>query len=185
MREYDTFESPIGTLLLAAGEAGLAGAWFERQKHRPDRAGWRRAPGNPVLARARRQLAEYFERRRRAFELPLDAQGTAFQRAVWKAIAGVPYGETISYAELARRAGHPGAVRAVAAATGRNPIGIIVPCHRIVGSDGSLTGYAAGLARKRALLALEAGTGDLLSAARLSRQARPDTPRGPRCRRRR
>jgi methylated-DNA-[protein]-cysteine S-methyltransferase len=165
MREYDTFASPIGNLLLAAGEAGLAGVWFERQKHRPDRAGWTRAPDNPLLARARRQLAEYFARRRREFDLPLDPQGTPFQRAVWKAIAGVPYGTTISYAELARRAGHPGAMRAVGAATGRNPLGIIVPCHRIVGADGSLTGYAGGLARKRALLAFESGTRDLLSAA--------------------
>jgi methylated-DNA-[protein]-cysteine S-methyltransferase len=165
MREYDTFASPIGNLLLAAGEAGLAGVWFERQKHRPDRAGWKRAPDNPLLARARRQLAEYFARRRREFDLPLDPQGTPFQRAVWKAIAGVPYGTTISYAELARRAGHPGAMRAVGAATGRNPLGIIVPCHRIVGADGSLTGYAGGLARKRALLAFESGTRDLLSAA--------------------
>lgn len=165
MREYDTFASPIGNLLLAAGKVGLAGVWFERQKHRPDRTGWKRAPDNPVLALAKRQLAEYFARRRREFELPLDPQGTPFQRAVWKAIAAVAYGETISYKELARRAGHPGAVRAVAAATGRNPLGIIVPCHRIVGADGSLTGYAGGLARKRALLALESGTGDLLAAA--------------------
>jgi len=165
MHEYDTFASPIGNLLLAAGKVGLAGVWFERQKHRPDRTGWKRAPDNPVLALAKRQLAEYFARRRREFELPLDPQGTPFQRAVWKAIAAVAYGETISYKELARRAGHPGAMRAVAAATGRNPLGIIVPCHRIVGADGSLTGYAGGLARKRALLALESGTGDLLAAA--------------------
>lgn len=162
---YDMLASPIGNLLLAAGEAGLAGVWFERQRHRPDRTGWKRAPDNPILALARGQLAEYFACMRREFDLPLDPQGTPFQRAVWKAIAGVPYGETISYKELARRAGHPGAVRAVGAATGRNPLGIIVPCHRIVGADGGLTGYAGGLARKRALLALEAGRRDLLTAA--------------------
>lgn len=156
MREFDTFDSPLGRIVLAASTTGLAGVWFERQKHRPDRAGWRRAPANPVLVRARRQLAEYFAGRRRAFDLPLDPRGTPFQRAVWRAIATVGYRETISYAELARRAGHARAVRAAGAATGRNPLGIVVPCHRIVGADGRLTGYAAGLARKRALLALEA-----------------------------
>jgi methylated-DNA-[protein]-cysteine S-methyltransferase len=166
MRYDDTFESPYGRMLLTASEAGLTGVYFERQKHLPGRArAWERDRDNPHLARARRQLAEYFAGKRRRFDLALDPRGTPFQRAVWNAIALVPYGETISYGELARRAGFPEAVRAVGAATGRNPIGIVVPCHRIVGADGSLTGYAGGLARKRALLRLESGTADLLSAA--------------------
>jgi methylated-DNA-[protein]-cysteine S-methyltransferase len=110
-------------------------------------------------------LAEYFAGKRRRFEVPLAPDGTQFQRAVWQAISKVGFGETISYGELARRAGHPGSARAAGAATGRNPIGIIVPCHRVMGSDGSLTGYAGGLARKRALLELEGVGRDLRSAA--------------------
>ena len=111
----------------------------------------------------KRELIEYFAGKRTVFKVALAPDGTSFQRAVWKAISGVPYGQTISYGELARRAGFPDGARAAGAATGRNPIGIIVPCHRIVGADGSLTGYAGGLARKRALLALEGASRDLLS----------------------
>lgn len=166
MRYYDRFESSIGAILLTASDDGLTGVYFERQKHQPKRAGdWQHDPGHAHLKRARRQLAEYFAGKRRQFDLALDPAGTVFQKAVWRAIAGVPYGETISYGELARRAGFPEGARAAGAATGRNPIGIVVPCHRIVGSDGSLTGYAGGLERKRALLALESGERDLLSAA--------------------
>lgn len=166
MRYYDTFESPFGGMLLTASDDGLSGVYFDRQKHHPKRAGdWKHAPENARLKRAKRQLAEYFSGARKRFDLTLDPRGTDFQRAVWKAISGVPYGETISYGELARRAGFPEGARAAGAATGRNPIGIVVPCHRIVGSDGSLTGYAGGLERKRALLALESGERDLLSAA--------------------
>ena len=166
MRYYDTFESPFGGMLLAASDDGLTGVYFDRQKHHPKRASdWKHAPENIDLKRAKRQLAEYFAGKRRDFDLALDPRGTDFQRAVWKAISGVPYGETISYAELARRSGFPEGARAAGAATGRNPIGIVVPCHRIVGSDGSLTGYAGGLPRKRALLALESAERDLLSAA--------------------
>ncbi|MBI1943700.1 MAG: methylated-DNA--[protein]-cysteine S-methyltransferase [Betaproteobacteria bacterium] len=166
MRYYDRFESPFGGMLLAASDRGLSGVYFDRQKHHPRRGSeWQHAPDNPHLQRARRQLAEYFAGKRKQFDLVLDPGGTDFQKAVWKAIAGVPYGETISYGELARRAGFAEGARAAGAATGRNPIGIVVPCHRIVGSDGSLTGYAGGLERKRALLALESGERDLLSAA--------------------
>ncbi len=166
MRYYDTFDSPFGGMLLAATDRGLCGVYFDRQKHHPGRGrDWQHAPDNAHLERAKRQLAEYFAGRRKVFELELDPSGTGFQKAVWQAIAGVPYGETISYGELARRAGFPEGARAAGAATGRNPIGIVVPCHRIVGSDGSLTGYAGGLDRKRALLRLESGTPDLLSAA--------------------
>jgi methylated-DNA-[protein]-cysteine S-methyltransferase len=166
MRYYDSFESPIGGMLLAATGKGLSGIYFDRQKHFPGKdSAWKHDPDNPHLKRAKRQLAEYFAGKRRQFDLALDPSGTGFQKRVWKAISGVPYGETISYGELARRAGFPAGARAAGAATGRNPIGIVVPCHRIVGSDGSLTGYAGGLEKKRALLALEAGQKDLLSAA--------------------
>jgi methylated-DNA-[protein]-cysteine S-methyltransferase len=117
-----------------------------------------------LLEQTKRELGEYFGGERRHFDTALAPEGTPFQRAVWKAISTVAFGETITYSDLARLAGYPGSARAAGAATGRNPIGIIVPCHRIVGSDGSLTGYAGGLARKRALLALESGERDLLSA---------------------
>lgn len=164
MRYYDSFESPIGGMLLAASEKGLCGIYFDRQRHFPGKdSEWKHDPDNPHLKRAKRQLAEYFAGSRKVFDLVLDPNGTGFQKRVWKAIAGVPYGRTISYGELARRAGFPEGARAAGAATGRNPIGIVVPCHRIVGADGSLTGYAGGVAKKRALLALESGQRDLLA----------------------
>ncbi|OFZ90519.1 MAG: hypothetical protein A2W21_07835 [Betaproteobacteria bacterium RBG_16_66_20] len=166
MRYYDTFESPHGGMLLVASDDGLAGVYFDRQKHHPRlQADWKRNPRHRVLQQAKRELEEYFAGRRKRFEVALAPEGTSFQRAVWKAISSVAFGKTISYGELARRAGCAGSARAAGAATGRNPIGIIVPCHRIVGSNGALTGYAGGLSRKRALLALESGIPDLLSAA--------------------
>jgi methylated-DNA-[protein]-cysteine S-methyltransferase len=140
--------------------------FFADQQHRPEvEVACRRDPVHAPVRRAKRELTEYFGGERRRFETPLAPEGTPFQLAVWKAIAGVDFGTTITYGELARRAGHPGSARAAGAATGRNPIGIIVPCHRIVGSDGSLTGYAGGLERKRTLLALEGADPDWLSAA--------------------
>ena len=166
MRCYDLYESPQGQILLAANGAGICGVYFSGQKYFPKQeSGWCRDGTNALLRQARRELGEYFAGTRKRFEVALSPSGTPFQRAVWKAIASVRYGETISYGELARRADAAGRARAVGAATGRNPIGIIVPCHRIIGADGSLTGYAGGLARKRALLALEAGEIELLSAA--------------------
>lgn len=155
MLAYDQYQGPQGTMLLTATPKGLAGVYFKGQKHFPKRRDWRLDRRHPVLRRAKKELAQYFAGRRRRFGVALDPQGTAFQRAVWKQIAKVGYGETLSYGELARRAGHPGSARAAGAATGRNPIGIIVPCHRIMGANGTLAGYAGGLARKRALLALE------------------------------
>lgn len=148
--------SPLGTLRLAARDDSLVGIWFDGQKYDP-RAGadWRESPDDALLCEAARQLDEYFSGRRRRFDLPLAPAGTAFQRDVWRAIAAVPAGSTITYAELARRVGRPTSVRAAGAATGRNPLSIVVPCHRIVGAGGALTGYAGGLERKRALLALE------------------------------
>ena len=166
MRYYDTFESPQGGMLLVANDEGLAGVFFNRQKHHPKRqVDWMKKPDHGVLQQTKRELAEYFAGKRKRFEIPLAPEGTSFQRSVWKAISTVAFGETISYGELARRAGHDGSARAAGAATGRNPIGIIVPCHRIMGADGSLTGYAGGLERKRALLALEGIGRDLLPAA--------------------
>jgi methylated-DNA-[protein]-cysteine S-methyltransferase len=166
MRYFDLYDSPQGRILLAASDTGLAGVYFAGQKYFPkDEASGSRDGRNPFLRQAKRELAEYFSGARKRFEVALDASGTPFQRSVWKAISAVAYGETISYGELARRAGAAGRARAVGAATGRNPIGIIVPCHRIVGANGNLTGYAGGLERKRALLALEAGPLELRSAA--------------------
>lgn len=156
MLYYDYYQSPRGRILLVADDRTLRGVYFAGQKYHPriDKK-WKRTGEHEPLCRAKHELSEYFGGKRRRFTIKLAPQGTPFQRAVWKAIAGVRFGQTIAYAELAERAGYPGSARAAGAATGRNPIGIIVPCHRIVGSNGSLTGYAGGLAKKRALLALE------------------------------
>ncbi len=153
---FDRMPSPLGEMVLASDGDTLSGAWFDGQRHQPPIGpGWERRCDLAVLRRAASQLSEYFAGRRIAFDLPLAPGGTPFQRAVWQAIADVPYGATIAYRELAAAAGRPAGVRAAGAATGRNPLSVIVPCHRIVGADGALTGYAGGLARKRALLALE------------------------------
>ena len=166
MRYYDIYESPQGRMLLVAADEGLSGVYFDGQKYLPRvEPEWRREARHAPLRQAKRELAEYFGGERERFETALAPEGTPFQRSVWKAISTVGFGETITYRELARRAGRPESVRAAGAATGRNPISIIVPCHRIVGSSGSLTGYAGGLDRKRALLALESGIPELLSAA--------------------
>lgn len=148
--------SPLGSMIVAATDQGLAGVWFEDQRHLPDHASWPETPLHPLLQQAAAQLADYFAGRRSRFELPLDLQGgTQFQQSVWQALLCIPCGETSSYAQLSRNIGRPAAVRAVGAAVGRNPISVIVPCHRVLGSDGALTGYAGGLPRKTALLALE------------------------------
>jgi methylated-DNA-[protein]-cysteine S-methyltransferase len=149
-------DSPLGPMLLAATNRGLAGVWFEGQKHGPDSRGWREDPQNPVLREAAAQLRAYFAGERQAFDLPLDLQaGTPFQQSVWVALRDIPRGGTTSYAQLARRLGRPQAARAIGAAVGRNPVSVVVPCHRVLGTDGSLTGYAGGLERKTALLKLE------------------------------
>lgn len=151
------YDSPLGPMLLAAGPRGLAGAWFEGQKHWPQGAGhWTRDEGHPVLAQAMAQLDAYFEGRGTGFKLPLDlSRGTAFQARVWQALQAIPAGATMSYGALAQAIGAPAAVRAVGAAVGRNPVSIVVPCHRVLGAAGALTGYAGGLERKNALLRLE------------------------------
>src|SRR5947207_10440214 len=153
---YSLMPSPLGDVILVANGDALCGVYFDDQKYLPpiDPA-WQKDEDSAVLRAAHSQLDQYFAGSRRLFELPLAPNGTPFQRAVWNEIAQVPWGETLTYAELASRAGHPGSARAAGAATGRNPLSIIVPCHRIVGSDGSLTGYAGGLDRKQTLLALE------------------------------
>jgi methylated-DNA-[protein]-cysteine S-methyltransferase len=164
MNCFGFYESPMGRMLIVADEDGLRGLYFVGQKYyRAADREWRRDDDHPVVLKTARQMAEYFAGKRTEFDIPLAPRGTAFQSSVWSAIASVKYGETITYAELARRAGHPGAIRAAGTATGRNPITIIVPCHRIVGSDGSLTGYAGGLERKRALQDLESGARSLFA----------------------
>lgn len=150
------FDSPLGPMILAATERGLAGIWFEGQRHLPDSSGWPHADAHPVLVDAVAQLRDYFAGRRLQFDLPLDLQGgTTFQQSVWRALLAIPAGRTSSYGELSERVGRPTASRAVGAAVGRNPVSIVVPCHRVLGKDGSLTGYAGGLQRKDALLQLE------------------------------
>ena len=155
MKYYTHCDSPVGTLLLMAGDKALTGIHFPGGRQPEIEAGWRERPDHPVLRAATRQLEEYFAGRRRTFDLPLAPEGTPFQRDVWKALRAIPYGETQSYGDIARRIGRPKAVRAVGAANGANPISIVVPCHRVIGADGSLTGYGGGLPRKKKLLALE------------------------------
>ena len=150
------YASPLGGMLLAASDQGLAGVWFEGQRHLPDCSGWPVEPEHPLLRKAMLQLDEYFAGARTRFDLPLDLRhGTPFQQSVWQALLAIPRGRTTSYAELGRRLGRPQAARAVGAAVGRNPVSIVVPCHRVLGTDGTLTGYAGGLERKTALLQLE------------------------------
>ena len=151
--------SPWGELILACSEHGLCGVWFEGQRHGPQASvveGWQPAPDHPVLVATAAQLQDYFDGRRTVFDLPLDlSRGTAFQQSVWQALLAITAGTHQSYGQLATQLKNPQAVRAVGAAVGRNPVSIIVPCHRVLGSTGRLTGYAGGLERKRALLLLE------------------------------
>lgn len=148
-------DTPLGRVRLARTAKGLAGLWFEGQKHHPGALRAPLRPDDPLLRDAAAQLQRFFAGEASSFELPLDLQGTPFQRAVWQALQRIPAGRTCSYGELARTLGAPRAVRAVGAAVARNPASLVVPCHRVIGRDGSLTGYAGGLPRKRSLLALE------------------------------
>jgi len=152
-------DSPLGPITLAASETGLCGAWFDGQKHSPtasDRACWTSNALHPLLHKAVQQLQAYFDGKILVFDLPLDlSAGTPFQQAVWQALLRIPSGHSQSYGDLARQLNKPAAARAVGAAVGRNPVGIIVPCHRILGAGGQLTGYAGGLWRKQALLRIE------------------------------
>ena len=151
---YDEMESPVGRLRFVGNGEGLKEILFLRGQgsRRPPKE-WKQNPA--ALRAARRQLEAYFAGKRTEFTLKLAPEGTAFQRRVWKALSAIPYGKTISYGDLARRIGNRKAVRAVGGANGRNPIPIVVPCHRVIGSDGTLTGYGGGLPIKEGLLLLE------------------------------
>ena len=152
---FDEMLSPIGRLRLVADATGLRQIHFEHQRHPTNvDPSWTRDAER--LAFARTQLLEYFSGERRLFDLPLRPIGTAFQRDVWTALGTIAYGETASYGDIARRIGKPKAMRAVGAANGRNPLPIVVPCHRVIGSNGTLTGFGGGLPVKEALLAMEA-----------------------------
>jgi methylated-DNA-[protein]-cysteine S-methyltransferase len=156
MMHYIEHASPLGSLVLAASERGLCGVYFAAHKHFNGIQDWRRAPDHATLRETARQLDDYFARRRTHFDLPLDMDcGTEFQRSVWQEMTAIPFGHSASYAALAQRIGKPRAVRAVGAANGRNPLSIVVPCHRVIGASGALTGYAGGLERKAYLLTLE------------------------------
>jgi len=152
---YTTHDSPVGPLLLAADDDGLRLIEFFESRHRIKRDDEWHEGDHAVLDLARRQLDEYFRGERHQFDLPLAPRGTPFQREVWQALATIPYGGTISYAQLAMQVSRPKAMRAVGAANGRNPLPIVLPCHRVIGADGSLTGFGGGLPTKQFLLALE------------------------------
>ena len=155
MIRYQYIDSPVDPLLLAADERGLQLIEFHTPRHPMSRlADWSEGD-NAVLQATRTQLQEYFSGARQQFDLPLAPQGTPFQQEVWHTLATIPYGETISYAQLAQRVGKPTAMRAVGAANGRNPLPIVLPCHRVIGADGSLTGFGGGLPTKQFLLELE------------------------------
>lgn len=150
------YHSPLGPMVLARHGAALCGVWFADQHHFPRDPVWQEQPHDPLLQQAAQQIDAYLGGSRSQFTLPLSLHlGTAFQQTVWQALLTIACGQTLGYAALAQRLGRPRAVRAVAAAVGRNPLSLVVPCHRVLGSDGSLTGYAGGLARKAALLELE------------------------------
>ncbi|HYC41534.1 MAG TPA: methylated-DNA--[protein]-cysteine S-methyltransferase [Noviherbaspirillum sp.] len=155
MIDYTEHPTPIGKLLLAATGQGLCGLYFEEHRYFNGPEGWRRNPENTHLREAMRQLDEYFMKARNCFDIALDIEGTPFQRAVWEALQDLPFGGTTSYQTIAHRVCNPKAIRAVGTAIGRNPVSIIVPCHRVLGTSGRLSGYAGGLERKRYLLAHE------------------------------
>jgi methylated-DNA-[protein]-cysteine S-methyltransferase len=156
MTRYAKIPTTLGLVYATLHDAGLGGLYFEGGRHAPPiAADWREDPEAQPFAALRGQLQEYLAGKRRTFDLALAPRGTPFQLRVWSEIARIPFGETITYTELARRTGSVDAMRAVGAATGRNPHSIVVPCHRVIGSDGTLTGYAGGIERKRRLLELE------------------------------
>ncbi|KAA1011189.1 methylated-DNA--[protein]-cysteine S-methyltransferase [Paraburkholderia panacisoli] len=172
---YKLMDSPVGQLKLVANGEHLAAILWENDKPNRVRLGdLSEENGRPVLVETERQLKEYFAGTRQAFDLALDFQGTEFQKKVWHALLTIPFGQTRSYAEIARQIGNVNAVRAVGAANGRNPISIVAPCHRVIGASGELTGFAGGLANKMLLLSLEAGQTSLEAAA--STQTHAQTP---------
>ncbi|GAB3625471.1 cysteine methyltransferase [Pandoraea terrae] len=153
------YHSPLGEMLLLADGDALCGVYFDGQKYFPTTSPeWRDGGDLAVIGRTRAALDEFFHEGRRRFDLPLRPQGTPFQKRVWDALRAIPYGSTTTYGAIAAAFGGSNHARAVGTATGRNPISVIVPCHRVLGSDGTLTGYAGGLDRKRALLTVEGVT---------------------------
>ncbi len=155
---YTRMESPLGPLRLTSNGSALTGIYMEDHSFGLEQSNqWVEQDDAAPLPEARQQLREYFDRQRTTFDLPLAPEGTDFQRQVWQELERIPYGTTISYGELARRVGKPKGAQAVGAANGRNPLSIIVPCHRVIGANGSLVGYGGGLERKQSLLALESG----------------------------
>ncbi len=171
---YKTIASPWGSMTLAASAQGLCGAWFEGQQHFPNFSNWVREPNNSQLLNAEVLLKSYFQgqwpqglsARDRLQSIPLDlSAGTEFQQAVWQALLSIPMGQTCSYGQVALALGRPRAVRAVGTAIGRNPVSILVPCHRVLGAQGQMTGYAGGIWRKQALLQLENALGTSASAS--------------------
>lgn len=154
---HTDIDSPVGTLRLVASNAGLVAIlWPDDRPGRVPLGPTTEDAAHPVLVRTAAQVTDYFAGKRRAFDVPLDFRGTDFQRSVWQALLTIPYGETRSYAQIAHQIGRPSASRAVGAANGRNPVSIIAPCHRVIGTGGALTGFAGGLEAKRMLLDLEA-----------------------------
>jgi len=154
--QYKYVDSPLGQILIAASDDGIKGLWFENQLHHPDITGWQTVRSQKWLDQCASEIQSYFDGTLREFKSRLSVPwGTAFQQAVWRELLLIPFGQTTSYGELATRIKKPQAVRAVGAAIGKNPWSIIVPCHRIIGANGSLTGYAGGLERKTSLLRLE------------------------------
>ncbi len=167
MTWFTCLDTPIGAIRLTSDGTSLTGIYLEGERH--SRAGEQRRDDAEPFARAKEQLGAYFRGELTEFDLPLAPEGTPFQREVWKQLCRIPYGTTMSYGEVARRLGRPNSCRAVGMANGRNPLPIVVPCHRVIGADGSLTGYGGGLPLKRALLDLEARTS---GAARQSGHSR-------------
>jgi methylated-DNA-[protein]-cysteine S-methyltransferase len=156
VESYRRFRTPLGAMEVTADRAGLRGLRFvEASRPTASDAGWQ--TGGKLVDRAAAELAEYFAGQRQCFDLPVAPVGSSFDQELWRALAEVPFGTTVTYGELAARVGRPRAARAVGAAAHRNPIAIVIPCHRVIGSDGRLVGYAAGLERKQWLLALEQG----------------------------
>ena len=153
---YKTMKSPVGTLKLVASDKGLAAILWENDDPKRVRLSpLKEQKENPVLVETEKQLSDYFSGKLKSFSVQLDFQGTDFQKQVWQALLTIPFGETRSYAQIATQVGNPKSVRAVGAANGKNPISIIAPCHRVIGSNGKLTGFAGGLAAKAHLLKLE------------------------------
>ncbi|MGI9874299.1 methylated-DNA--[protein]-cysteine S-methyltransferase [Vibrio chagasii] len=151
---FTYYDSPLGTVTLQANEQGLLGVWFETHTTKPEYLGTQE-DSFPIFQSVKDQLDRYFAGEAVQFDVPIAAKGTPFQQSVWRALTTIPYGETWSYAQLADAIGNPKAVRAVGLANGKNPVSVIVPCHRVIGKNGKLTGYAGGIERKQRLLAIE------------------------------